>query len=117
MLGEFLALREDLVLVKFLNLKVCMAEVDASNVSFAVNSCIPFGGDASFIVDDITALCLEVRDCKCLSISRFGNRLAHSWTLWFCRNYNLNRKIKIVRDCKRIGRAPQGIYLFKFLYS
>ncbi|KAH7577787.1 hypothetical protein JRO89_XS01G0299300 [Xanthoceras sorbifolium] len=49
-LGEFLALKEGLVLAKSLDL---------------------------FIIDDIKEICKEVGNCRCLAIPRSGNRLAH----------------------------------------
>ncbi|KAK3204648.1 hypothetical protein Dsin_018694 [Dipteronia sinensis] len=76
--GEFLALREGLLLAKNLNLSVQIDEVDAPNVASILNSSAPFLGDASFIVDDIKALCLEVGICKCQAIPRLGNTLAHN---------------------------------------
>ncbi|KAL5772348.1 hypothetical protein ACOSP7_011947 [Xanthoceras sorbifolium] len=76
-MGEFLALREGLILAKSLGLSIFEAEVDASNVASAVNLSSNCCGDASFIVDDIKALCLEVGNCRCLAIPRSGNRLAY----------------------------------------
>ncbi|KAL5841571.1 hypothetical protein ACOSQ3_012174 [Xanthoceras sorbifolium] len=76
-MGEFLALREGLILAKSLSLSIFEAEVDASNVASAVNLSSNCCGDASFIVDDIKALCLEVGNCRCLAIPRSGNRLAY----------------------------------------
>ncbi|KAL5759510.1 hypothetical protein ACOSQ2_018348 [Xanthoceras sorbifolium] len=75
--GELIALREGLLLVKSLGLKICVAEVDASNVASMVNEAGSSLGDASFIVEEIKVLCSEVGDCRCLSIPRSGNRLAH----------------------------------------
>ncbi|KAL5739799.1 hypothetical protein ACOSQ2_028979 [Xanthoceras sorbifolium] len=77
MLGEFLALRECLILAKSLSLSLSVAEVDASNVASVINSSVPSYGDASFVIDDIKALCKEVGDCCCMAIPRSGNRLAH----------------------------------------
>ncbi|KAL5813682.1 hypothetical protein ACOSQ4_024323 [Xanthoceras sorbifolium] len=76
-MGEFLALREGLILANSLGLSIFEAEVDASNVASAVNLSSNCCGDASFIVNDIKALCLEVGNCSCLAIPRSGNRLAH----------------------------------------
>ncbi|KAL5741962.1 hypothetical protein ACOSP7_028694 [Xanthoceras sorbifolium] len=76
-LGEFLALRECLILAKSLSLSLSVAEVDASNVASVINSSVPSYGDASFVIDDIKALCKEVGDCCCMAIPRSGNRLAH----------------------------------------
>ncbi|KAL5768492.1 hypothetical protein ACOSP7_015039 [Xanthoceras sorbifolium] len=59
-LGEFLILREGLVLAKSLNLSISVAEDDASNIASTVNSSSPFCSDASFIISDIKALCKEV---------------------------------------------------------
>ncbi|KAH7575832.1 hypothetical protein JRO89_XS02G0228900 [Xanthoceras sorbifolium] len=75
--GELIALREGLLLVKSLGLKICVAEVDASNVASMVNEAGSSLGDASFIVEEIKVLCSEVGDCRCLSVPRSGNRLAH----------------------------------------
>ncbi|KAL5821718.1 hypothetical protein ACOSQ3_023600 [Xanthoceras sorbifolium] len=58
-LGEFLALREGLVLAKSLNLSMFVAEIDTSNIASAVNSSSPIYGDASFIICNIKALCVK----------------------------------------------------------
>ncbi|KAK3199771.1 hypothetical protein Dsin_009188 [Dipteronia sinensis] len=77
-MGDFLALREGLRLAKLHNLPIQIAEVDASNLVSILNSNVSFLGDACFIVNDITALFLEVGICKCQAIPRLGNSSAHN---------------------------------------
>ena len=76
-LGEFLALREGLLLAKSLNLNLKLAEVDAIVVANAVNNSDIVNCNANFIVNDIQALLQEVGGCVCNAISRNGNTLAH----------------------------------------
>ncbi|KAI9160517.1 hypothetical protein LWI28_008908 [Acer negundo] len=63
-IGEFLALREGLLLAKKSNLTVKIAEVDAVNVALSVNSSETLISDAIFLVKDIKALLKEAGDCK-----------------------------------------------------
>ncbi|KAL5844672.1 hypothetical protein ACOSQ3_010727 [Xanthoceras sorbifolium] len=96
MQGEFLALKEGLVLAKSLNLVVLVAKVDASHVASAMNSSISCCGDASFVVSDIQALCSEVGNCLCLAIPRSGNRLAYVLaSLAFSWNVILNKFVQL----------------------
>ena len=76
-LGEFLALREGLLLAKRLNITLKLAEVDAIAVANDVNNSEIVNCNASFIVSDIKALLQEVGGCVCNAISRTGNTLAH----------------------------------------
>ncbi|KAK2635037.1 hypothetical protein Ddye_029829 [Dipteronia dyeriana] len=75
--GEFLALREGLLLAKRSNLIVELAEVDVVSVDIGVNSFVTVNNAANFIVNDIKALLKEVGGCMCHAISRVGNTLAH----------------------------------------
>ncbi|KAK3193802.1 hypothetical protein Dsin_025112 [Dipteronia sinensis] len=87
---EFIALRKGLLLAKRFNLKVIMVETDARNVASLVNSSDPGLGDAIFILNDILALCKEVGNCRCQTISRCGNSLAHDLTF---------RAISSIEEC------------------
>ncbi|KAL5834902.1 hypothetical protein ACOSQ4_014399 [Xanthoceras sorbifolium] len=58
--GEFLALREGLLLAKSLQLQVSFVEVDALNVITAVNSGVSSFSLVFHIVEDIRALCKVV---------------------------------------------------------
>ncbi|KAK0579754.1 hypothetical protein LWI29_030939 [Acer saccharum] len=77
-IGEFLALREGLLMAKSLNLQVQVVEVDASIVATALNSSTSDLGDASFVINDIHALFKEVGVLKCQAVPRSGNSLAHN---------------------------------------
>ncbi|KAK0603295.1 hypothetical protein LWI29_003462 [Acer saccharum] len=85
-IGEFLALREGLLLAKRLNLVVNYAETDAVNVALNVNSDVCFINDAKFIVSDIKTLLKEVGNCLCQAISRVGNTLALDLASWVFSN-------------------------------
>ncbi|KAK3182748.1 hypothetical protein Dsin_030034 [Dipteronia sinensis] len=76
--GEFLALRDGLLLAKQHGLNVCWVEVDAANVAAAVNDRNPSFDVAGFVIDDVKALCAEVQVYKCQAIPRSGNTLAHN---------------------------------------
>ncbi|KAK2663225.1 hypothetical protein Ddye_001799 [Dipteronia dyeriana] len=80
MIGEFLALREGLLLAKFHNFQVHVAEVDASLVVSSLNLLGIISGDASYIVNDIRSLFSKVGICKCQTIPKSGNALAHNLT-------------------------------------
>ncbi|KAK3217958.1 hypothetical protein Dsin_011928 [Dipteronia sinensis] len=58
--GNLLALREGLLLAKFYNINVKIAEVDSSFVASILNSMFPILGDAKFIAKDIKALFLDI---------------------------------------------------------
>ncbi|KAK2664531.1 hypothetical protein Ddye_003105 [Dipteronia dyeriana] len=60
-MGEFLALRECLLMAKHHNLLVHLAEVDASVVASALNSSLSDLGDACSVINDIRALLDENR--------------------------------------------------------
>ncbi|KAK4857925.1 hypothetical protein QYF36_008310 [Acer negundo] len=77
-LGEFLALREGLILAKSHNLVVNYVEVDALNTASMLNSVKPFLGDAMFIISDIKALFIEVGVISCKAVPRVSNKFAHS---------------------------------------
>ncbi|KAL5834726.1 hypothetical protein ACOSQ4_014223 [Xanthoceras sorbifolium] len=76
--GEFLGLKEGLLLAKKLCLSVAFAEVDATFVVADLNLLQPSLGVAGLIISDIQALCLEVGIQKCLAIARSGSSLAHN---------------------------------------
>ncbi|KAK1584413.1 hypothetical protein Q3G72_032821 [Acer saccharum] len=76
--GEFLSVREGLLLAKRLDLKIDWVELDAVHVASAVNYVYVNDGLAGVVLDDIRALCREVGVSKCLSIPRQGNEMAHS---------------------------------------
>ncbi|KAK3206598.1 hypothetical protein Dsin_020644 [Dipteronia sinensis] len=76
--GEFLALRDGLLLAKQHGLKGCWVEVDAANVAATVNDHSPSFSVAGFVIDDVKALCAEVQVYKCQAIPRSGNTLAHN---------------------------------------
>ncbi|KAL5748495.1 hypothetical protein ACOSP7_025537 [Xanthoceras sorbifolium] len=76
-LGEFLALREGLLLTRFFGFFGYWVEVDVSNVASAVQLSLPSLGVAGLVLNDILSLVSEVQVCKCLAISRSGNSLAH----------------------------------------
>ncbi|KAK3183029.1 hypothetical protein Dsin_030315 [Dipteronia sinensis] len=79
-MGELLAVREGLLLVKFLKLSIQWVEVDASNVDFVVNSTDFLGGFAGCVIEDIKALSKDVGVLKCQAIPRSGNGVAHTLT-------------------------------------
>ncbi|KAK3183605.1 hypothetical protein Dsin_030891 [Dipteronia sinensis] len=74
--GDFLALREGLLLAKAHNLSIQVAETTGHNVASILNSTNDFLGDASFIINDIRGLFLEVGICKCQATTKSGNTLA-----------------------------------------
>ncbi|KAK0599621.1 hypothetical protein LWI29_007048 [Acer saccharum] len=76
--GEFLSVREGLLLSKRLDLKIDWVELDAVHVASAVNYVYVNDGLAGVVLDDIRTLCREVGVSKCLSIPRQGNEMAHS---------------------------------------
>ncbi|KAK3204864.1 hypothetical protein Dsin_018910 [Dipteronia sinensis] len=63
--GEFLALREGLLLAKAHCLSIQIAEVAVPQVASVINSPNTFLGDASFIINDIKGLFTEVSICMC----------------------------------------------------
>ncbi|KAK2651386.1 hypothetical protein Ddye_011242 [Dipteronia dyeriana] len=75
-IGNFLALHEDLLLAKFFKCPVDITEVDSSCVASILNSSSPCSGVATFIVNDIKALLLEIGVCKCQASPKSGNTLA-----------------------------------------
>ncbi|KAL5744797.1 hypothetical protein ACOSQ2_027913 [Xanthoceras sorbifolium] len=76
-IGEFLALREGLLLASHHSLQVSLIETDASNVAAGVLSKSVCLGPAGAIVNDIKALCKIVGVSSCQAISRSRNGLAH----------------------------------------
>ena len=74
--GQLLALREGLMLAKFYNCNIQMAEVTSPSVISYLYSQVPISGDAKFILLDIQGFVPEVGSCKCQSISKSGNVLA-----------------------------------------
>jgi len=58
-------------------LKVDVVEVDSINVASVLNSCIPFRGAFSSLVDDIKALCGEAGVRNCQAVPQNENRLVH----------------------------------------
>ncbi|KAI9154013.1 hypothetical protein LWI28_019833 [Acer negundo] len=77
-IGEFLALREVLLMAKSHNLQIHIVEVDALEVASTLNSTNPIFSDACFVIKDILALFKEVGVVKCQAIPRSGNSLAHN---------------------------------------
>ncbi|KAK3193892.1 hypothetical protein Dsin_025202 [Dipteronia sinensis] len=59
-LGQFMALREGLMLARFYNFHIQVAEVSSSKVISSLNSPHPILDDARFIVSDIKALLSDV---------------------------------------------------------
>ncbi|KAK3211741.1 hypothetical protein Dsin_016447 [Dipteronia sinensis] len=78
-IGEFLAIREGLLMVKNHNLHIYSAEVDASAVASTLNSSSFDLCYASFVINNIKALLKEIGVLKCQAIPRSGNRLAHNF--------------------------------------
>ncbi|KAK1591871.1 hypothetical protein Q3G72_014993 [Acer saccharum] len=70
------SLREELLLVK--QHVGCRVEVDAVNVSVAVNGWKPTNGVAGFVIDDVKALFANVQVFKCQTIPKVGNSLTHN---------------------------------------
>ncbi|KAK3190179.1 hypothetical protein Dsin_029740 [Dipteronia sinensis] len=76
-IGEFLALREGLMLGKRVGVLVSLAEVDANVVSSIQEPSLSLGETGS-IIGDIKALLKEVGFCKCQAISRVSYVVAHN---------------------------------------
>ncbi|KAK2649768.1 hypothetical protein Ddye_017257 [Dipteronia dyeriana] len=76
-IGNFLALREGLLLAKLYKCSVNIAKVDTFCVASILNSSNPCLGDATFIVNDIKALLLKIGVCKFQVSPKSGNSLAH----------------------------------------
>ncbi|KAH7571768.1 hypothetical protein JRO89_XS04G0136400 [Xanthoceras sorbifolium] len=75
---EYIALREDLMLAKHLQVPFQWVEVEASNVIsriYAKDSSLDVVG---CIIDDIKSLCAEVRVVKCHAIPRDRNIVPHT---------------------------------------
>ncbi|KAK2661542.1 hypothetical protein Ddye_000116 [Dipteronia dyeriana] len=90
-IGEFLALREGLLLAKHLNIKVDFVESDASNVIAGVANDLCSLGPAGLVIDDIKSLCKVVGVSKCYAISIVRNSVAHSLAseMWIDQETNI----------------------------
>ncbi|TXG65114.1 hypothetical protein EZV62_006389 [Acer yangbiense] len=76
--GVLLALRDGLMLAKFLEIPVGMVEVDFSPVISILNSSGLYLGDASFVIQDIKALMADIGVKVCQVTSPVGNSLARN---------------------------------------
>ncbi|KAK3189126.1 hypothetical protein Dsin_028687 [Dipteronia sinensis] len=78
--GRMLEFRKGLMLAKFYNLPVSIAECSSSSVVSSICCLSSNLEDTHFIDNDIKALFSNVGICKCQDSSRKGNSLAHNLT-------------------------------------
>ncbi|KAL5863362.1 hypothetical protein ACOSQ3_000876 [Xanthoceras sorbifolium] len=82
-LGEFLASRVGLSLVKELGFTVSLAEVDATNVVTGINNVKTFNGVVAFVINDIQCLSSAQGcwDSEVFFHTRLGNAMTHNLAL------------------------------------
>ncbi|KAL5767796.1 hypothetical protein ACOSQ2_014579 [Xanthoceras sorbifolium] len=76
--GEFLALRDGLLLDGNLGMSVHLIEVDACNVVSSVLGSDSSGGENGLVINDIKELFQDVGFLKCQTVSRKSSGVAHN---------------------------------------
>ncbi|KAK3205252.1 hypothetical protein Dsin_019298 [Dipteronia sinensis] len=76
--GQFIALRDGLMLATFYNFPVSIAEISSSKVASSFSYSNLSLGDVNFIINVIKALFSEVAICKCQATPKSGNSLAYN---------------------------------------
>ncbi|KAL5785269.1 hypothetical protein ACOSQ2_007661 [Xanthoceras sorbifolium] len=97
--GDYLALREGLLLAKNLGMVVHRVELDTANVISGINSVDDSLEVAGLIISDVQSFCSEVGVVNCYAIPRNRNKVAHSLASPACSSFEESLRLDKRPSC------------------